>query len=73
VRADLRIEQRTANVVVLPQDARIAALGHWMATTEAGVAARLRLERLEAAQTQSEARALMIGRWLQAAEAAGPK
>ncbi len=66
-RADLRAEQRAATIVVLPQDARIAALGLLAGATSQDQAIILRRERLEAAQTQSEARALMIGSWLQAA------
>jgi ABC-type glycerol-3-phosphate transport system substrate-binding protein len=68
VRADLRAEQRSANVVVLPQDARIAALGMLADEAGSGPEARRRREGLEAAQTQSEARALMIGNWLRAAD-----
>lgn len=73
VRADLRLEQRAANLVVLPQDARIAALGRLNPAEADAAAVRLRQERLEAAQTQSEARALMIGRWLEEADRARPE
>jgi hypothetical protein len=63
-RADLRLEQRAARTVVLPQDARVAALGATLDGAPADPARRLRRERLEAAQNQSEARALMIASWL---------
>ncbi len=73
VRADVRMEQRAANLVVLPQDARIAALGMLVEEEEEASAHQLRRQRLEAAQTQSEARALMMSRWLREADGQSPR
>jgi len=64
IRADLREEQRTAWLACLPQDARILALGGLARTGGETAEVELRRARLEAAQNLSEARALMVGRWL---------
>ena len=66
VREALQGEGRAARLAVLPQDARIAALGPlaFLGDPREQAAALLRRERLEAAQNLSEARALLIDRQL---------
>ena len=64
VRDALQGEGRAAFWAVKPQDSRIAALGAW-AAEQGDDPIRARLERLEAAQNLSEARALLIARQLE--------
>lgn len=61
-RADLAALARDAWLAALPQDARIAALGGLVRAQPEQSAHLLAREQLEAAQNQSEARALMLGR-----------
>ncbi len=63
--ADLAALTRDAWLAALPQDARIAALGGLVHARPDQPAHGLAREQLEAAQNQSEARALMFARQLQ--------
>lgn len=64
VRDALAVEGRAARWAMLPQDTRVAALARLEMLHPDDSAARLRRERLEAAQNLSEARALLIARQL---------
>lgn len=64
-RADLAALTRDAWLAALPQDARIAAVGGLVRAQPEQPAHLLAREQLEAAQNQSEARALMLVRQLQ--------
>jgi len=73
VQADLQAAARDAWLSVLPQDSRIAALGLLLDGVDGAARVELRRERLEAGQTQSEARGMLIEVQLQSAQSVGTK
>lgn len=64
--ADLRTEQRNQQLTLPPRDVRIAAAGELSRRAPDDTAARLRRERLESAQNQSEGLALQLEAQLRA-------
>lgn len=68
VRQSLAVTERAARWAVQPQDSRIVALGGLLDADPGDAKLKLRRQRLEAAQNQSEARALLIARQLEITE-----
>lgn len=60
ITADLRTEQRNQQLTLPPRDVRIAAVGELARRAPEDAAVRLRRERLESAQNQSEGLALQL-------------